>query len=383
MMFNSIQPLANVYANLFSQSMLNTCRPKESSSISSMDSFIKKKKHILSNNFTELGRCVCVLGKSGIGKTHAVHTALQGNYVELTEEILKSKQSTIDFLERLQSSDTPVILDEYESMYNLIGVREITKPPSAGKFIIISQIPIENKFDFEIVVYNYPVPTPDEIKRIAPGATDELIAQSNGDLRKVLNGLTFKSDVYDDFMGPKQFINSLISKESKKSPVDYIGALVAEPGNMVAILEENFTSARGVDIVKVTESFSDAQVFEDKMYDGSWELMKYYIVCGCIIPANEIGHKIPVEKIRPGSLWTKHQNACMRKKKIQKISERVPTSKLDIETLLLLRKHAEHGNYNLLSEYKIEAKDIDVLNHLSPLSKLKAKEVQEIKKHLL
>lgn len=383
MTFNSIQPLANVYANLFSQTILSTCRPKESSSISSMDSFIKKKKQILSNNFTELGRCVCVLGKSGIGKTHAVHAALQGNYVELTEEILKSKQTTIDFLERLASSDTPVILDEYESMYNLIGIREITKPPSAGKFIIISQIPIENKFDFEIVVYNYPVPTPDEIKRIAPGATDELIAQSNGDLRKVLNGVNFKSDVYDDFMGPKQFINSLISKESKKSPMDYIGALVAEPGNMVAILQENYASARGVDIVKVTESFSDAQVFEDKMYDGSWELMKYYIICGCIVPAVEIGHKIPEDKIRPGSLWTKHQNACMRKKKIQKIAERVPTTKLDIETLLLLRKHAEHGNYNLLSEYKIEAKDIDVLNHLSPLSKLKAKEVQEIKKHLL
>lgn len=348
-----------------------------------MDSFIKKKKQILSNNFTELGRCVCVLGKSGTGKTHAVHAALQGNYVELTEDILKSKQTTIDFLERLASSDTPVILDEYESVYNLIGIREITKPPSSGKFIIISQIPIENKFNFEIAVYNFPVPTPGDIKRIAPGATDELIAQSNGDLRKVLNGINFRSDVYDDFMGPKQFINSLISKEHKNSPMDYIGALVAEPGNMVAILQENYASTRGVDIVKVSGSFSDAQVFEDKMYDGSWELMKYYITCGVIIPAVEIGHKIPLDKIRPGSLWTKHQNACMRKKKIQKIAERVPRSKLDIDTLLLLRKHAMLGNYNLLSEYKIEAKDIDVLNHLSPISKLKAKEIHEIKKHLI
>jgi hypothetical protein len=67
-------------------------------------------------------------------------------------------------------------------------MREITNPPSAGKFVIISQIPIENKFDFEIVVYNFPVPTPSDMKRIAPGASDELILKSNGDIRKLLNG---------------------------------------------------------------------------------------------------------------------------------------------------------------------------------------------------
>ena len=324
-----------------------------------------------------------MLGKTGIGKTYAVHRALQGNYIELTEEILKSKQTTVDFLERLASSETHVVLDEYESLHNLIGIREITKPPSAGKFIIISQIPIENKFDFEIVVYDFPVPTPEEIKKIAPGATEDLIKSSKGDLRKVLNGLSFKSDVYDDFMGPKQFISSLVSKDTNVSPMDYIGYIVAEPGNMVAILQENYASARGVDLVKVSESFSDAQVFEDKMYEGSWELMKYYIVCGCVIPAVEIGHRLSNDKIRPGSMWTKHQNTCMRKKKIQKITERIQSSKMDIESLLLLRKYAEKGNYNLLLEYKIEAKDIDVLNHLSPLSKLKAKEIQEIKKHLV
>lgn len=382
-MFNKTQPLANVDINLFSQTIFKTCRPRESSSTSSMDSFIKKKKQILSNNFTELGRCVCVLGKTGIGKTYAVHNALQGNYVELTEDILKSKQTTLDFLQKLESSESHVILDEYESLYQLIGIREIKKPPSAGKFIIVSQIPIENKFDFEVVVYNFPVPTPEYIRGIAPEASDELIHQSGGDLRKVLNGLSFKSDVHDEFMGPKQFISSLVSKESNVSPMSYLGYVVSEPGNMVAILQENYPSARGVDLVKISESFSDAQVFEDKMYDGTWDLMSYYIVFGCIIPAFLIGHRLPQDKIRPGSIWTKHQNACMRKKKIQKIAERVHGTQLDVETLLLLRAYAEKGNYSLLSEYKIEAKDIDVLNHLSPFSKLKVREVQEIKRNLL
>jgi len=73
----------------------------------------------------------------------------------------------------------------------------------------------------------------------------------------------------------------------------------------------------------------------------------------------------------------------MRKKKIQKISEKVAFIKTDIDSLLLLRKYAEKGQYNLLSEYKIEAKDVDVLNHLSPLVKLKPKEIQEIKKNII
>jgi len=377
------QPPANVVMNLFSQTIFKTCRPKDSSSTSSMDSFIKKKRQILSGNFTELGRCVCVLGRTGIGKTYAVHDALQGNYIELTEDILKSKQGTIDFLEKLKSTDTPVVLDEYESVCNLIGMREITNPPSAGKFVIISQIPIENKFDFEIVVYNFPVPTPSDMKRIAPGASDELILKSNGDIRKLLNGVSFRSDDHDTFTSPKEFITSIVSKDSTTDPMDYLGDPIAEPGNMVGILQENYLDARGVDFVKITESFSDAQVFEDKMYEGAWDLMQYYTILGCIAPAVEIRHRLKPDKIRPGSIWTKHQNMCMRHKRIKTISERIPFLNLNYDSLLLLRKHAEHKNWNLLLEYKLEAKDIDVLNHLSPLTKLKAKEIQEIKKHLV
>jgi hypothetical protein len=347
-----------------------------------MDAFIKRKKQNLSQNFTDLGRCVCVIGKSGVGKTWAVHHALGGNYISLTEDILKSKQSTLDFLERLCSTDTPVVLDEYEALCHLVGLREITKPPSRGKFIIISQIPIENKFDFEIVIYNFPVPTFEEMKKIAPGASDSVIYKANGDVRRVLQSLEFQSDDHDNFMSPKDFITSLVSKDSTKNPMDYLCYHMSEPGNMVGILQENYLDAKGVDILSVTSALSDSQFFEDKMYDGAWDLMPYYSIFGCITPALEIGHRLNPNKMRPGSVWTKYQNMCMRDKRIKTIANRLAHTYLDHDMLLLLRKYIEHGQFHILRDYLIEAKDIDVLNHLSLHSKLKPKIIQDVKKFL-
>ena len=95
-----------------------------------------------------MGRSVCILGKSGIGKTWAVADAYQGRVIDLNADILKTKQKTIDFLERARSSDLPVVIDEYEALCDLVGLWEIKEPPSQGQFIIISQIPV--KFDFPI-----------------------------------------------------------------------------------------------------------------------------------------------------------------------------------------------------------------------------------------
>ena len=347
-----------------------------------MDAFIKKKLQNLPQNFTDLGRCVCVLGKTGIGKTFAVHNALGGNYIELTSEILKSKQGTLDFLERLKCTDTPVVLDEYESLSDLVGIREITGPPSCGKFIIISQIPIEYKFSFKITVYNFPVLTFEQMKKIVPKASDELIHRANGDIRQVIRGVEFDSDEPDNFMNPKDFVTSLVAKGSTKNAIDYMTHPMSEPGNMVGILQENYIDAKGVDVVKVTSHMCDAQIFEQKMYDGAWDLMPYYAIHGCILPALEIGHRLNPDKMRPGSIWTKYQNMCMRHKRIKTISDRVPYYKIDNESLLLLRKYAEAGNTDILAEYKLDSKDVDVLNHLSPFQKMKAKTIQDIKRVL-
>ena len=111
---------------LFSSIIFNTCLLKESSvSSGSMDRYLKKSRDNFEHEFTKLGPAVCVLGKSGIGKSWTVHNAIDP-CVELTAEILSSKRSTLAFLERIQGTNIPVILDEYESVQDLVGIREIT-----------------------------------------------------------------------------------------------------------------------------------------------------------------------------------------------------------------------------------------------------------------
>lgn len=347
-----------------------------------MDRFIKKRLPKINNRFSDLGRCVCVLGKTGIGKTWAVRDAFGGNFIELTADVLRGKQSTIDFLERLESTDTPVVLDEFETLCDLVGIREITGPPSKGQFIIVSQIPIETKFEFEIVTYEFPVPTFEDLKRIAPTATDEVILKSKGDIRQVLKSLRMKSDDQDAFLTTREFVTSLVAKGSTKNPLDYLSHHVQEPGNMVSILQENYPDARGANLARIAEHMSMADVYEGKLYEGDWQLLPYYTLHGCILPAVEIGHRLNPDKMRPGSSWTKHQNMCMREKRIKSITDRVPYCHLDTDTLMLLRNMAEAGQYDILREYKLEPKDIDVLNHLSPLRKLKPKTVQLLKKAL-
>lgn len=376
-------PPAIVVMNLFSRIIFKICLLIESSSSGVvMDRFIKKSQPKIINRFTDLGRCVCVLGKTGIGKTRAVHEAFGGNFIELTADTLRGKQSTIDFLERLESTDTPVVLDEFETLCDLVGIREITGAPSGGQFIIVSQIPVDSKFEFEIVTYEFPVPTFEQLKKIAPGATDEVIHKSNGDIRQVLKSLRMKSDDQDAFMTTREFVSSLVAKGSTKRPIDYLGHHAQEPGNMVSILQENYPDARGANLALIADYMSTAEIFENKLYEGDWQLLPYYSLYGCILPAVEIGHRLNPDKMRPGSSWTKHQNMCMREKRLKSITDRVPYCHLDTDTLLLLRNMAEAGQYDILREYKLEPKDIDVLNHLSPLRKLKPKTVQALKKAL-
>jgi hypothetical protein len=326
-----------------------------------------------------MGRSVCILGKSGIGKTWAVADAYQGQIIDLNADILKTKQKTIDFLERARSSDLPVVIDEYEALCDLVGLWEIKEPPSQGQFIIISQIPV--KFDFPIEVWNFPVPTFNDIKRIIPDAPDDLIREANGDLRHVIQGMNFKSDAKDAFETPRDFLSKLISKNTTDNPAHYIGHHLSEPGNIVAIIQENYVDAKNVDFARVAEMISVADVFDAKLYEGNWGLSAYYSFFGCIYPASAVGHNIDVAKLRPGSVWTKHQNMCMRAKRISAMSKRQPWRELSLDDITTLKIYADIENVEMLKEYGIEPQDLDVMNHLSA-RKIKARTLSSLKKCL-
>lgn len=345
-----------------------------------MDKFLTKNYQQKNEfEFTKLGPAVCVLGKSGIGKSWTVFQALQP-HVELTAEILRSRQSTIDFLSRIQGTDTHVILEEYECVMDLVGIHEITGPPTNGIFCVVSQVPV--KFSFEIVTYDFPVPTSEDIYRIVPIATEEVVKKSKGDLRYVIRSLGFAGDSPDDFKGPRDLVTDLVSIHSKTNPFDYLRDSIQEPGNISSILHENYVDSKKCDYAKVAELFSCADLFETRVYAGDWGLFPYYNIFGTIFPSVEIGHTLR-PPLRPGSTWTKYQNACMRSKRIGLMASRVPGKTLHIDELMLLRTYAEKGDLELLREYRLIRQDIDVMNHLSPLRKLKASMVASIKKALV
>lgn len=326
-------------------------------------------------------RVVCLVGKSGIGKSWAAHKALGPNLVELTSEILRSRQDTNDFLEKIRGTDIPVLLDEYETLSDLIGLRDLAEVPTMGRFIVTSQV--VPKFDFEIEVREFPTKTFEEIKALCPGATDENIHASKGDLRWVFMSLDFSSDTRDDFNSPREFVTDLVSVYSKVNPATFIGAPVCEPGNMASILNANYIDGpkNKLDFALIADYFSQADVIEDSVFSGSWDLLPYFNLFGCILPAIAIGHTLK-PPLKPGSTWTKYQNICMRTKKIKAMSHRVPRLDLDLDAILLLRDMAEAGDYEILKEYGIQPQDVDVMSHLSPLRKLKPKPLSNIKKWL-
>jgi hypothetical protein len=65
---------------------------------------------------------------------------------------------------------------------------------------------------------------------------------------------------------------------------------------------------------------------------------------------------------------------------IQSISTKVPRRHLDIDALLLIRSQIENGDFAAFVEYDLVPSDLDILNHLSPLTKLKAKTISTLKK---
>lgn len=366
---------------LFSSTIFSTCFVRVSSSspssLDAMDRYLPKPKQKNIHEITKLGPAVCILGKTGLGKTWLVNHSLE-KFVELTPDILRSKHETIEFLTKIKNSDLPVVLDEYECVNDLIGIREITEPPTKGLFVIVSQVPV--KFDFEINVYQMPVKTPEEIKKLFPKADPQVIAACDGDLRIVSQSIVFKSDARDDFQGPRDFLISLVSKKSDINPAHYIGHPIQEPGNIASILHENYPDSKG-DHAIIIDLLSQADVIETRVYGGDWELLQYFNLWGCILPSVEIAHTLP-HKLRPGSTWTKYQNACMRGKRIEAMANRIPGKRLSHDELLTLRDYAENENAEILKEYGIQPQDIDVLNHMSPLRKIKTKTVGSLKKCL-
>ncbi len=328
---------------LFSSIIFKTCFVRESSDSSGMDRFIKTKgqktEPALAHGLSESG-AVCFWGAPGIGKTHLVEMAMG---IWLTEDILRSKQGTIDFLDRVRSADRPVIIDDFESMSDLVGLRELTGPPSRGQLLITARGPV--KLHFPVLNQEYPVPSPDKIEKIIflknpdadRGRVAALIAASKGSVRFVLQGLEFHSDAADNFQEPKHDLDVLFVRGV--TGVRPTLTTLHEHGYSWAVVQENYPDAPTLntsDIADIAGMMSSADIIDEYIYKTqSWELTQLFAVEAVFRPANII--KKSIKKLRPGSLWTKFQNYCMKRKKLDLIYKKIGLNSIDVIPLVILK----------------------------------------------
>lgn len=308
-----------------------------------MDRFLKtKERKTPSQNFAE-AEVICVWGPPGIGKTHLVERT---GGIWLGEDTLRSKQNTLEFMARVRSTDRAVIIDDFESVADLVGLRELTGCPSRGQLFITALEPI--KLHFPVLNHELPVPSPEKIFKIisevkpdAPASlVKELVAQSKGSIRFVLQGIEFRSDAPDNFTEPKQDLEALFVKGAKGTPPCW--DRLHEHGYSWAVVQENYPDAPNLDmagIADLAETMSRADLIDAYVYrTGAWDLLPYFCVEAVFVPAHKI--KKTLKKLRPGSIWTKYQNHCMKKKKLDAIFEKIGTKEHDYLPMIIRRPEA-------------------------------------------
>jgi len=344
-----------------------------------MDRILRIKREKQSGPLYELiqeHKYIYIWGKTGIGKSHAVKKAFP-KCIELDSNILKSKQQTIDLIERIRTSSEAVLIDEYESVEDLIGMREITGPISKGPLIIIGhEETLPNGKPF---VYKFPVLPPYEIEKLlkCPESARASV-ECNGDIRYFYNLCLHGSSKKDEFMSARDVIHSLIHVTGTRKPESLIGEYLDEHGNMLGIIQENYVDSQEVDMISVTESLSNADVIDSKIYEGSWDSMCYFYNEGILIPSFYIGHSL--KDIRTASIWTKSLNIRMREKKIREMNNKNIHTQLKYEELVLIQKYCNADldkARELLLEYNLDSSDLDVINHLG---KIKTKHLTILKK---
>lgn len=178
--------------------------------------------------------------------------------------------------------------------------------------------------------------------------------------RDVLRGSKGLHGTLDTFLDPTEIVTKMLKKETMTVPD------IAERGFMYALVHENHNTIDP----RIVESLSTADIFDTYIYKNSdWNFTNYFVSEGIIRPCSLIEKPIQDAEIRPGSMWTKHQNMCMRKKKLRELLQKGYT----MDHLPLIRDYLNNG----VIQPNLETQDIDILNHVC-----KIKKVQSIKKQI-
>jgi hypothetical protein len=340
-----------------------TLHRKKEDEIIGRDEYIKNIRSLLETNAS-----FCVYGRPGVGKTFLISHALQGfNYIELTQDILKSK--------RLQDVCIHVLVEEMD----------VFEPVSLGSTIVVSDGPVEN-FD---CIRVEPLSLQDMVllgKNKFPKLADNLIhhhaKESNGDVRTFLFRLDGFACSRDVFKSPKDFVYDLVCSGGSLDPSAYVGKHVMEHGYSWGIIHENYLDAPGASLEKIADMMSIADLKDEEMYNG-YSSGNIFSLFGIVLPAIEISHSLERSSMRPGSAWTKFNNYKMRFRRYNDLKIR---SGMDIDKLMVLSQYCKScpiaDVLPMLQHYGIESADMDMMNHLSLIHKLKPRVLQNIKNKL-
>jgi hypothetical protein len=355
-----------------------------------MDSFIKvieqKKDPIVTTIHTkqiELVRRyirerknVFICGPLGVGKTYILEAALEAfNHVELLPEHMKSKSLFLPFI---KPSTKHVFIENYDPVFKPIIEKVADGDRISRGSLLVTTTSMCMYPNFETVFI--PKHKPEILKTLTDKSgpeVDNAAIRSQGNIRNFFTYLEGYDDM-DDFKTPKEFISEILTEPGSLQIYDR----VSEHGHLWDVFQENYLNSKGVDVQKATNAFSDADVYDTKMYScGDWHLMPYFVLNALTIPKTALGEPLDKDKIRPGSCWTKFGNYKMRKYKYDDI-RRKSRMGLSIEEMGLLKTYAENGDLEPLLEYGITPQDFDVINHLAVGNGLKSSDVTRVKKAL-
>jgi hypothetical protein len=355
-----------------------------------MDSFIKiveqKKDPIVTTIHTKQidlirryireRKNVFICGALGVGKTYILKAVLEGlNHVELLPEHLKSKSLFLPFI---KPSTKHVFIEDYDPIFKPIieSVADGDRLSRGSLLVTTTNMCMYPNFETVFIPKHKPEVLKTLTDKVGPEVESAAI-RAQGNIRNFFTYLE-GYDEMDDFESPKDFIAGVLSDSG---PIEIYDS-ISEHGHIWDIFQENYLDSEGIDIIRASHSFSEADVYDTHMYSQSeWNLMPYFVLHALTIPKASLGQPLVRDKIRPGSCWTKFGNYKMRKQKYEEIKKKSRTG-LGTEELCLLKKYAEKGDLEPLLEYGITPQDFDVINHLAVGNGLKSRDVTRVKKAL-
>ena len=181
--------------------------------------------------------------------------------------------------------------------------------------------------------------------------------------RDTLRGSKGLYGTMDSFLDPTEIVARLLRRETTEVPD------IAERGFMYALVHENHNTADP----RILEAMSSADIFDTYIYKNSdWTFTNYFVSEGILKPCRlrDPDQTEPSTlDLKPGSIWTKHQNMCMRRKRLRELLQKGYT----LDHLPLIRDYLNVG----VIQPNLETQDVDILNHVC-----KVKRVQAIKKQI-